>query len=101
MSDILALLFLFIVAWYWWDTIRAKEIARHAGRNACEKAELQFLDDTVAKQKIWLKRNSRGQLHFCRLYTFEFTHFGDKRYKGEIILSGKQVNEIQMDAYQI
>lgn len=101
MSDIVAVLLLLLLLWYWWDTIWAKEIARRAGRKACEDIDLQFLDDTVAKQKIWFRRHNRGYLIICRRYSFEFASQGDVRYKGQIILFGKNVGEIQMDVYKI
>jgi len=101
MSNIVFALLLLFVIWYWWDTIGAKEVARQAGLQTCNNADVQFLDDTVSRQRIWLKRNVQGHLSICRQYTFEFTHFGDERYKGEIILHGKIVNHIQMDAYHV
>lgn len=63
--------------------------------------DLQFLDDTVARQKIWLKRNHRGRIIICRSYYFEFANRGDTRYKGKIILLGKYIDTIQMQAYKI
>jgi len=101
MYNIVVALLLLLVIWYWWDTIWAKEVARRAGLKACKNAEVQFLDDTVAKQKIWFNRNEQGHLTICRRYTFEFTHFGDKRYQGHITLQGKKVNDIKMDVYNI
>jgi len=101
MYNIVVALLLILVIWYWWDTVGAKEVARRAGLKACNNADVQFLDDTVAKQKIWLKRNERGHLTLCRYYTFEFTHLGDQRYQGHIRLQGKRVNDIQMDTYNI
>ena len=101
MYNIVVALLLILVIWYWWDTVGAKEVARRAGLKACNNADVQFLDDTVAKQKIWLKRNERGHLTLCRYYTFEFTHLGDQRYQGHIRLQGKRVNDIQMETYNI
>ncbi len=101
MSDSIIVLFLLFIIWYWWDSTRAKEDARRAGKKACDEADLQFLDDTVARQKIWLKRNNRGHVIICRSYYFEFANQGDTRYKGEIILLGKYIDSIQMEAYKI
>ena len=101
MYNIVVALLLLLVIWYWWDTVGAKEVARRAGLKACNNADVQFLDDTVAKQKIWLNRNEQGHLTLCRYYIFEFTHLGDQRYQGHITLQGKKVNDIQMDAYNI
>lgn len=88
-------------AWYWWDSMRAKEIARIAGKTACDKIDVQFLDDTVARNKIWLKRNTRGHLIFYRSFNFEFSSLGDQRYFGSITLAGKYIDNINLDAHRI
>lgn len=99
--DWIILTLIMLVLWYWWDTLQAKEIARKAGKNACESSAVQFLDDTVELKKFWLRRNSRGQLQICRLYFFEFSSDGAQRYSGRITLLGKKVREVEMDAYRI
>jgi hypothetical protein len=62
---------------------------------------VQFLDDTVALKKLWLRRAEDGRLQLCRIFFFEFTSDGAYRYHGRIVLSGKQVREVAMDAYRI
>jgi len=89
------------ITWYWWDTMSCKEIARVAGSNACSKAQVQFLDDTVELKKFWLRRNSNGHLEICRLYFFEFSSDGAHRYQARITMLGKKVYEVEMDAYRI
>ncbi|GMR03752.1 MAG: hypothetical protein BMS9Abin22_255 [Gammaproteobacteria bacterium] len=101
MGDVILLLVVGLSVWYWWDGIRAKEVARKAGREACSQAEVQFLDDTVEKKKAWLRRDERGHIQLCRLYFFEFTRAGERRYQGRVVLLGKRVGEVEMDAYRI
>ena len=101
MSDFLFFVILAFGLWYWWDTIRTKELARLAGIQACQQASVQFLDDTVERKKIWLRRNSRGSLQLCRLYFFEFSSDGAERYLGRITMLGQVVREVEMDAYRI
>lgn len=81
--------------------MRCKELARNAGRQACQNSEVQFLDDTVEQKKIWLRRNEIGNLQFCRLFFFEFSSDGTHRYQGRIVMLGKVVKEVEMDAYRI
>ena len=78
-----------------------KEIARVAGSNACSKAQVQFLDDTVQNKKVWLRRNEFGKLQLCRIFFFEFTNDGSERYHGHIVMLGRRVEEVHMDAYRI
>ena len=99
--DWLIAIIIAVALWYWWDTLQSKEIARVAGQNACQRATVQFLDDTVELKKFWLRRNTRGHLQICRLYFFEFSSDGSQRYKGRITMLGQKVSEVDMDAYRI
>lgn len=72
-----------------------------AGKRACDHAQVQFLDDTVALKKLSLQRGQNGRLQFRRLFVFEFTSDGAVRYQGRITISGKRVDEVEMDAYRI
>lgn len=101
MEALLLVVILSAITWYWWDTMRCKEIARTAGKNACRNAQVQFLDDTVALKKLWLRRADNGRLQLCRIFFFEFASDGAYRYQGRIVLTGKQVREVAMDAYRI
>lgn len=101
MQDFILIVFIGFGFWYWWDTMSCKEIGRLAASQACAQADLQFLDDTVGLKKIWLSRNNHGRLHFCRLFFFEFTSDGSQRYYGRIVMVGKQIKELEMDAYRI
>jgi hypothetical protein len=101
MEGLLLVAILSVLTWYWWDTMQCKEIAKTAGKRACDNAQVQFLDDTVALKKLWLRRAEDGRLQLCRIFFFEFTSDGAYRYHGRIVLSGKQVREVAMDAYRI
>jgi len=81
--------------------MQSKELARRAGRTLCNRYDVQFLDDTVELKKTWFRRNARGRLEFCRLFLFEFATDGERRYQGRILILGKQVSDINMDAYRI
>lgn len=98
--DLLVVLLMLAGVAYWLDSIRSKEIAREAGKQACKKYELLFLDDTVVIEKVRLRRDARGRMKFFRKYLFEFTSDGENRYKGNITILGKLVQKIDMEAYQ-
>ena len=86
---------------YWWDASRTKEIAHMVAKSACNEADVSFLDDTVALSGFWFKRNQEGRIVFHRRYKFEFTSDIDRRYSGEIIMLGRNVLNIHMDAYRV
>jgi hypothetical protein len=85
----------------WLDSLRARERAVQAGRRACERYELQFLDDTVSFTRIRLKRDEDGQLRIARTYTFEFSDTGNNRRHGAIVMLGGQLQDLQLEPYPI
>jgi hypothetical protein len=85
----------------WVDSLRARERAVAAGRSACERYSLQFLDDTVAFARMRLARDSEGQLKIARTYAFEFSDTGNNRRQGAIVLLGGDVEDVQMEPYKI
>lgn len=100
-ADFFLLITVVAVFVYWLDSIRSKEVATSHARAACDKASVEFLDDTVSIKKIRLRRNNRGQLTWWRQYQFEFTSTGEYRYKGQVTLLGKQRLSLDMDAWHI
>lgn len=86
--------------WYWFDSVSARDIALAAAKRACERAEVQLLDHTVARGRIRLLRNRQGNLSICRVYSFEFATDGEHRYRGLIALLGRRVEEVDMEPYR-
>jgi len=87
--------------WYWWNSISAYEVAYKEAKIACQRMELQFLDDTLDVIKFRLCRHTRGYMQICRIYEFEFSSDGNSRYKGFVSLSGLKYESIDMEAYKI
>jgi hypothetical protein len=85
----------------WLDSLRARERAIRAGRAACERHALQFLDDTVSFTRIRLGRDEDGQLKIARTYTFEFSDTGNNRRNGAIVMLGGDLQELQLEPYRI
>ena len=100
-EDLIWLVPVAAVVWYWLDAMRNQEIARRIGRDACAQAGVLLLDDTVALSRIRLRRNARGQMTLYRRYGFEFTSDGSQRYNGSITMLGRQLQDVQLDAYRI
>ena len=100
MMSLLLLLLLAVTGWVWFDSLRALEIARNAGKRACNIAQVQFLDDTVAGITLALVRNESGRRVLRRTYRFEFSDTGNTRLEGRLILLGTQVESVTMEPYQ-
>jgi hypothetical protein len=86
---------------FWLDSLRARERALKAGRAACERHELQFLDDTVSVSRVRLGRDDEGQLRIARTYTFEFSDTGNNRRHGAIVMLGGQLQDLQLEPFRI
>jgi Protein of unknown function (DUF3301) len=100
-SDLFYIIPSVALVWYWLDGMPCKEMARRAGKIACNESSVLFLDDSVAINKVRLKRNEFGQMSLYRIYHFEFTGNGEQRSHGEVHIMGKHVVETNMDAYRI
>ena len=95
-SDLVLICLLSLAFIHWHESQKVKEIAYIAVRSHCAKMDLQMLDDYVALNALWLKRDSHGKLRFWRCYAFEYTITGDDRHNGKIVLLGKLIEFIQL-----
>lgn len=96
----IVLLLLAIIGWLWWDSRGAAEHASRVAIQYCQSMGVSFLNDTVAWQKIRLKRGVNGRVQLERTYFFEFTSDMQQRYRGEVIMLGKRVKSIQLDPHR-
>jgi len=90
-----------LTTFFWLDSLRARERALRAGRTACERHALQFLDDTVAFARLRLARDDDGQLHIARTYTFEFSDTGNNRRLGAIVMLGGELQDLQLEPFRM
>jgi hypothetical protein len=85
----------------WMDSLRARESAIAAGRAACARHDLQFLDDTVAFTRLRLARDGEGRLRLKRTYVFEFSDTGNNRRDGSLVMLGTQLEALQLEPYRL
>ncbi len=100
-ASLLLLAVLGLGFWFWLHSIRILEIAREAGRQACNRIDVQFLDDTVASTKLRLARDRNGRRILRRTYRFEFSETGNSRREGEVVMLGDRVETVILEPYQI
>jgi hypothetical protein len=96
MPEFLSLLALLAVAWYWHDSLKAREAAMRTARSACEAEGLQLLDDTVALAGLKPVRNENGRLVLQRTYAFEYSDTGDNRRRGSIVMVGQRATVVNI-----
>ncbi|EGL54661.1 hypothetical protein MAMP_01500 [Methylophaga aminisulfidivorans MP] len=97
----LLLIILGSLAWFWWDSRGVAERATIAAKSYCANTGVAFLNDTVFWCKIRFKRNRQGRIQLQRYYFFEFASDMQQRYRGEVIMMGKKVESISMDAFRV
>src|SRR5688500_19270564 len=85
----------------WADSLKARERALRAGRSACERYQLHYLDETVSFARLRLARNHDGELRLARTYTFEFSDTGNNRRQGAIVMLGGEVQDLQLEPYRV
>jgi hypothetical protein len=89
--ELLAACLLALLAWFWLDSLRARDVAVAAARAACAAEGLMLLDDTVAIAGVRLRRGDDGRVHLLRAYDFEYSDSGNNRISGSIVLLGRAV----------
>ena len=101
MWELVALAAVLGAAFLWTDSLRAREHAVAAGREACRRYGVQLLDDTVAIARLRLGRDADGRLRLRRTYTFEFSETGDNRRQGAIVMLGAQLEDLRLEPYRL
>lgn len=79
----------------WWRAMGAKSAARRAAQQACEQAEVIFIDE-LAFKGFKPERDRQGHWRLMRRYGFEFYRRGDRRYYGTIEMHGTSVARVYM-----
>jgi Protein of unknown function (DUF3301) len=97
--DAVALLALALLAWLWYDSMRARERAVAAGKSACARERLQFLDETVECTSVRPARDAAGRLQLRRVYRFEFSDDGSRRRAGLIVMLSGEVESLTMEPF--
>ena len=90
-AEILSLVILAAIAWLWLDSLKVREIAVRAARDACATDGLLLLDDTVAIANLKPVRDDDGNVKLQRAYNFEYSDTGNNRLKGSVVLLGQRV----------
>lgn len=96
LTALLLLLLLAAAAWFWNDSLRARDRVIATCTRLCNEVSVQFLDQTVALSGLRLQRGDSGSLEFARRYAFEFSGTGTDRWKGFALVSGSRVESVQL-----
>jgi hypothetical protein len=98
LAEILALALAAVAGWLVWDSLEARETANAAMREACRRAGLLFLDDTVALTSMRPARDGRGGVQLRRVFGFEYSDTGHNRRKGTLTMIAGTVSDVDLGA---
>jgi hypothetical protein len=82
-----------VFAWFWQDSLGARERANKAAVQACERLSLQFLDGTVAFARIAVVRGDSG-LVLRRTYVFDYTANSIERRQGFVVMTAHRIDSV-------
>jgi hypothetical protein len=93
-----ALLFLLAAmlatAWFWHDSLGARERANEAALETCRSTGAALLDGTVAFRRLQPVRVGGGPLQLRRTYVFDYTRDGVTRQQGFVVLTGHRIDSV-------
>jgi hypothetical protein len=79
----------------WHSALEAREAANRIAREACSRAVVQLLDETVAFAGFRLRRSGRdGRPRLLRTYSFDYSSDGVERLQGFVIMAGRNVEAV-------
>lgn len=84
-------------AWFWSDSLKARERMLETCARLCRESGRQFLDETVTLVGLHIGRSTTGWPEFTRRYVFDFSGTGKDRWQGRAILAGQRVIAVQFD----
>ena len=88
--NILVVLVLAGGVWYFFDAMRARELATSVVKEYCKQSSLQFLDGTVGLKTVALSLDG-GKLHLKRRYEFHYSESDHSRNIGLVTINGIEV----------
>jgi hypothetical protein len=101
MFNLLILLTLCLLFFYWWHSGDFKALAMRFASQHCDQFELQLLDQSMVIKGLWLEKNPDGALSVRRRYQFEFSSTGEQRYQGVLTMVGLKLKLISIETYQL
>jgi hypothetical protein len=81
-------------AWFWHDSLGARERANEAAMETCRSTGAALLDGTVAFRRLQPVRIGGGSLQLRRTYVFDYTRDGVTRQQGFVLMTGRTVETV-------
>lgn len=81
-------------AWFWYDSLGAREAANAAALETCGSTGAALLDGTVAFRRLEMVRVAGGSVGLRRTYVFDYTRDGATRQQGFVVMTGRSVDTV-------
>src|SRR5262245_61086885 len=94
MLTLTLLLLAVLIAIAWRDALRAREAANGVAIETCQRANVQFLDGTVAFSGMRPTRAAGGRFALRRSYVFDYTSDGVTRSQGFVVIRGDEIEAV-------
>lgn len=92
MPTLIILMIVSAMGFAFWNSSRAAaERAEAVGRDACQAAGVQWLDHSVHAIGLRVYRQDNGWLGFERTFRFDYSHDGQDRHVGRMVLRGDRL----------
>jgi hypothetical protein len=91
LAELLFMLLAIALVAFWYAGRSAAETAVLHGRDACARAGVQWLDQSVHLLSLRVRRGPDGWLGLERHYGFEYSLAGEDRHAGRIVLHGRRL----------
>jgi|TARA_B110000263_G_C15020725_1_gene379407 hypothetical protein len=99
MAELLIIIALVGVVFYWQAAVHSKDIARQVARRECQRCGVQFLDQSVHQSRLSMSRDTEGHWRLWRDYRFEYSEDGETRRQGTIVMLGQRVVSTRMETF--
>ena len=99
--EVFIVLVLLSLGWLIWQNTGMRDRAIALARQHCEGVDVQLLDDTVSLVKVRPTRHPKGHMALMRVYEFEFSVTGERRYQGQLILKGDRLAGAKLEPHRM
>lgn len=96
MKILFAIAALFLIVWYWQDSLRSREFTLKRCRRLCEEYDVQFLDQSVHVARVSVAKTPRHNFFIRRFYAFEFSIGGVDRHNGVAVVSNEKIEYLSL-----
>ncbi len=77
-----------LTAVFWHRNLGYRELANRVAKETCAQSAAQLLDGTVAFARFTMGRDAQQRWALRRTYVFDYTHNGNDRRQGFVVLRG-------------